>query len=166
MSEFDRLVSRYGEQIAIPWSTVRSDAERTLFIIYDRAKERQLRPKLLAFQVATEIAGKKWLLFDLTDAFPRWYAAHPYRDEYFAYPQDQPGVAEGRLEEFDDPPHRDHSLGCDGRACRGRDRCGKPVRRGQGLRIDEAHRFRSTGPAGDLLPRRESRQQLSTAGCA
>ncbi len=102
MSELDRLVARYADQVAIPWSTARSDAERTLFVVYDRAKERQLRPKLLAFQMATEAAGKKWLLLDVTEEFPRWFAAHPYRDEYFEYPEDQPGAAEGRLEEFED----------------------------------------------------------------
>lgn len=102
MSEIDRLVARYGEHIAIPWNTARSDAERTLFVIYGRAQERQLRYRVDDFRAKTEEAGKKWLLLDVTDAFATWFAGHDYRDEYFAHPEDLPGYSEGRLQEFED----------------------------------------------------------------
>jgi len=102
MSEIDRLLARYAEHIAIPWHTARSDVERTLFVIYDRSKERQLRFRVGEFQARTEAAGKKWLLLDVTDAFPGWFASHDYRDEYFRHPEDLPGYAEGRLPEFED----------------------------------------------------------------
>jgi hypothetical protein len=107
MSEIDRLLARYAEHIAIPWSTARSDIERTLFVIYDRSKERQLRFRVGEFQARTEAAGKQWLLVDVTDAFANWFAAHDYRDEYFKYPEDQPGYKEGRLQEFEDHLARD-----------------------------------------------------------
>jgi hypothetical protein len=102
MSEIDRLLSRYADQIAIPWHTVRSDAERTLFVIYDRSKERQLRYRIKEFEDATQAAGKKWLELDVTDSFPKWFAAHDSRDEYFKYPEDLPGFQEGQLQEFED----------------------------------------------------------------
>ena len=102
MSELDRLVSRYTRQIAIPWHTVRSDAERTVFVIYDRTKERQLRYRLSEFQAATEAVGRQWLLLDITASFAQWFSAHDNRDEYFAYPQDLPGFSEGRLPEFEE----------------------------------------------------------------
>jgi len=100
MSEIDRLITRYAQHIAIPWNTVRSDAERTLFIIYDRARERQLRYRIDAFEQATEAAGKRWFALDVTASFARWFAAHDYRDEYFQHPEDLPGFKEGQLPEF------------------------------------------------------------------
>ena len=101
MSEVDRLLKRYADAISIPWSTAKSDVERTLFVIYDRAKERQLRFHIDDFRSQTERAGKKWLQLDVTDSLPQWFSTHPYRDEYFLYPGDQPGYAEGQLEEFE-----------------------------------------------------------------
>ncbi len=102
MSEIDRLLARYKEQILISWATIRSSAERTIFVIYDRNKERQVRYRCGSFEDATLEAGKKWLLLDVTNSFTDWFAAHDYRDEYFQYPNDLPGASEGRLEEFED----------------------------------------------------------------
>ena len=101
MSEIDRLLARYADAIEIPWATARADTERTLFVIYDRSKERQLRFHFDDFQIRTEKAGKKWLALDVTDAFPTWFSGHPYRDEYFEFPNDQPGYADGQLDEFE-----------------------------------------------------------------
>ena len=101
MSEIDRLVSRYSEAIAIPWHTVRSDAERTLFVIYDRNKERQLRYQLKRFETETVNAGKKWLELDVTNSFAEWFSKHDNRDEYFEYPEDLPGYGTGQLPEFE-----------------------------------------------------------------
>lgn len=102
MSEIDRLIDRYSHQVAIPWHTVRSDAERTLFVIYDRAKERQLRHRIGEFQVATETAGKHWVLLDVTASFAKWFAGHDCRDDYFEHPEDLPGFTEGQLPEFEE----------------------------------------------------------------
>jgi len=101
MSEIDRLLSRYQEQISIPWNAIRSDAERTLFVIYGRTKERQLRYRFDEFRQATEAIGKRWKVLDLTDAFPKWFAAHEYRDEYFEHPDDVLGYNEGRIPDFE-----------------------------------------------------------------
>lgn len=102
MSEIDRLLARYKEQIMIPWATIRSSTERTVFVIYDRNKERQLRYRCGSFEDVTLEAGKKWLLLDVTDSFTKWFSQHDYRDEYFQYPGDLPGFKEGRLDEFED----------------------------------------------------------------
>lgn len=103
MSEIDRLLARYKEQIAIPWGTIKSSTERTIFIIYDRNNERQLRYRVAAgaFEDATVDTTKKWLLLDVTDSFTNWFSHHDYRDEYFEFPEDLPGFKEGRLEEFE-----------------------------------------------------------------
>lgn len=101
MSEIDRLLARYKEQIGIPWGTIKSSTERTIFVIYDRNKERQLRYRFNSFEDATLEAKKKWLPLDVTDSFTEWFANHDYRDEYFEYPSDLPGFKEGRLEEFE-----------------------------------------------------------------
>jgi hypothetical protein len=102
MSEIDRLLERYRDQISIPWSTIRSDAERTLFVVYDRTKERQIRARINEFREKTEDAGKKWKAFDVTDEFPMWFAQHPNRDDYFEYPEDMPGYRQGVIQEFQD----------------------------------------------------------------
>jgi len=102
MSEIDRLLARYKEQIIVPWATIRSATERTIFVIYDRNKERQLRYRCGSFEDATLEADKKWILLDVTDSFTRWFAAHDCRDEYFQHPDDLPGAMEGKLEEFED----------------------------------------------------------------
>lgn len=101
MSEIDRLLARYKEQITIPWGTIKSSTERTIFVIYDRNKERQLRYRFDSFQDATVDAKKKWLPFDVTNSFTDWFAAHDSRDEYFEFPSDLPGFKDGRLEEFE-----------------------------------------------------------------
>lgn len=101
MSEIDRLLARYKEQIVVPWATIRSATERTIFVIYDRNKERQLRYRLGSFEDATLEADKKWLLLDVTNSFTKWFSAHDCRDEYFQHPEDLPGAAEGQLEEFE-----------------------------------------------------------------
>lgn len=101
MSEIERLVQRYAEAISIPWHTVRSDAERTLFVIYERTKERQLRYQLTQFETATLNAGKSWLPLDVTDSFADWFDKHDLRDEYFEHPQDLPGYKTGQLVEFE-----------------------------------------------------------------
>ena len=95
MSEIDRLLARYKEQIMIPWATIRSATERTIFVIYDRNKERQLRYRCGSFEDATVDANKKWLLLDVTDSFTNWFASHDCRDVYFQHPKDLPGATEG-----------------------------------------------------------------------
>jgi hypothetical protein len=108
MSEIDRLLARYKEQITIPWGTIKSSTERTIFVIYDRNRERQLRYRFESFQDATVDAKKKWIPLDVTDSFSNWFAAHDYRDEYFQYPEDLPGFKDGWLEEFEG--HLAHDL--------------------------------------------------------
>ena len=102
MSEIDRLIARYKEQISIPWVTIKSSAEKTIFVIYDRNKERQLRYRIGSFEDATLDTKKKWLLLDVTDSFTNWFSSHDYRDDYFEFPGDLPGYKKGKLEEFEE----------------------------------------------------------------
>ncbi len=101
MSELDRLATRYSHHISVPWGSAKSDAERTIFVIYDRSKERLLRYRIQEYQLATEAAGKSWIQLDVTNEFSDWFSQHPYREEYFQYPSDLPGYEQGHLEEFE-----------------------------------------------------------------
>ena len=57
-------------------------------------------PELAGIALATQQAGKQWLLLDLTNAFPEWMASQEYRDAYFESPEDLAGYQSGELTEF------------------------------------------------------------------
>ena len=100
MSRLDRLIERYGEHIATPWPEGLSGIERVIFVVYPPADELRFRLYVDEFELRTRDAGHGWKLIDLTDAFPRWMAAHRYRDKYFRRPALLAGYTEGRLTEL------------------------------------------------------------------
>jgi hypothetical protein len=63
-------------------------AQRVWFALYDPRDERRLRSRLTEFEIATVRAGHAWFSCDLTNAFAQWMAVLPYRDDYFASPDD------------------------------------------------------------------------------
>jgi hypothetical protein len=71
-----------------------------IFAVYDKTDELRLRAQVGEFSLATQQAGKRWLLIDLTDAFPHWMASQEYRDAYFDYPADLEGWQSGELAGF------------------------------------------------------------------
>ena len=86
MVRIEDLAEKYGSHIAIPWQRNLSGDQRTIFVVYPKADERQLRARLDAFEMATTRATHGWKLVDLTPAFAEWMASEDYRDEYFADP--------------------------------------------------------------------------------
>ena len=88
MNRIDRLLERYKAHIALPWREDLAGAEKSVFIVYDKADERRLRARMELFEVATKEAGHGWVACDLTDAFAAWMAGLEYRESYFEFPQD------------------------------------------------------------------------------
>lgn len=88
MNRIERLVLSYSRHVALPWDSALAGAQKVWFAVYDKADERRLRARLTEFEIATKRAEHSWRLVDLTDAFPRWMAAHSYRDSYFEDPED------------------------------------------------------------------------------
>jgi len=88
MGRIDDLAGRYQRHIAAPWQQNLAGAQRTIFIVHDKADERKLRAKLDLFEMATRQAGHGWKLFDFTGTFARWMAALDYREAYFEAPGD------------------------------------------------------------------------------
>lgn len=88
MNRIERLVHSYARHVALPWDPALAGAQKVWFAVYDKADERRLRARVTEFEIATKRAGHSWRLVDLTDAFPRWMAAHSYRDSYFEDPED------------------------------------------------------------------------------
>ena len=88
MGRIDRLAERYKSYIALPWRKDLAGAQRTIFIVYDKADERRLRARKDLFVLATKDAGHGWLECDLTRAFSEWMADTEYRDSYFESPED------------------------------------------------------------------------------
>ena len=88
MGRIDRLAERYKRYIALPWQKDLAGAERTIFVVYDKADERRLRARKDLFAMATTEADHCWLECDLTRVFAQWMAATEYRDSYFESPED------------------------------------------------------------------------------
>ena len=99
-SKVSKLVSTYRQHLAVPWQTGLAAIQRVIFAVYDKADELRLRANVDEFELATQQAGKRWLLLDLTNAFPAWMAAQEYRDAYFDSPEDLAGYQNGELTEF------------------------------------------------------------------
>ena len=96
MDRVDQLVEAYGRQLALPWRSGLSGAERVWMAVYPPDLERQLRARIDDFRHATTAAGHPWIAVDLTSSFPRWMAAHRSRDQYFA----EPGLITPALGQF------------------------------------------------------------------
>jgi len=86
MGRIEDLAEKYRSHITIPWQRNLSGDQKTIFVVYPKADERQLRARLELFEMATTKASHKWKLVDLTSVFAEWMASEEYRDEYFADP--------------------------------------------------------------------------------
>lgn len=87
MDRVDQLLDAYRRQLALPWRSGLSGAERVWMAVYPPELERRIRARTDDFRVATVGAGHPWVPLDLTGAFPSWIAAQRYRDRYFAEPE-------------------------------------------------------------------------------
>ncbi len=99
-SKVTKLVSVYREHMTVPWQAGLAAIQRVIFAVYDKADELRLRANVEEFALATQQAGKRWLLLDVTNAFPEWMAAQEYRDAYFDAPEDLAGYQTGELTGF------------------------------------------------------------------
>ncbi|WP_025097274.1 BREX protein BrxB domain-containing protein [Burkholderia sp. A1] len=99
-SKIAKLVSVYRQHLTVPWQPGLAAIQRVIFAVYDKADELRLRANVGEFELASQQAGKQWLLLDVTNAFPEWMAAQEYRDAYFEAPEDLAGYQAGELTEF------------------------------------------------------------------
>ncbi|PKO27558.1 MAG: DUF1788 domain-containing protein [Betaproteobacteria bacterium HGW-Betaproteobacteria-9] len=99
-SKVAKLAAAYRQHLTVPWQAGLAAIQRVIFAVYDKADELRLRANVVEFELATQQAGKKWLLLDVTNAFPEWMAAQEYRDAYFESPEDLAGYQTGELTEF------------------------------------------------------------------
>lgn len=90
MGRIEDLAARFQNHISAPWQRNLAGAQRTIFVVHDKADERKVRAKLELFEMATRQAGHGWKLVDMTDSFARWMAAmdEAYREAYFEEPKD------------------------------------------------------------------------------
>jgi hypothetical protein len=94
MGRIEDLAAKYQRHIAIPWQRNLSGDQKTIFIVYPKSDERQVRVRMDTFAMATAKADHTWKLVDLTPVFAEWMAAEDYREEYF----EDPGALEMSLE--------------------------------------------------------------------
>lgn len=99
-SKVAKLVVAYRDHLTVPWQAGLAAIQRVIFAVYDKTDELRLRANVGEFELCTQQAGKKWLLLDLTNAFPEWMAGLEYRDAYFESPEDLAGYHSGELTEF------------------------------------------------------------------
>jgi len=99
-SRVTKLVATYQQHLSVPWQPGLASIQRVIFAVYDKADELRLRANVGEFELATQQAGKRWLLLDITHAFPEWLAAQEYREAYFESPEDLAGYHSGELMEF------------------------------------------------------------------
>ena len=99
-SKVAKLAAAYKQHLSVPWQAGLAAIQRVIFAVYYKTDELRLRANVGEFELATQQAGKKWLLIDLTNAFPLWMAAQEYRDAYFESPEDLAGYQAGELSEF------------------------------------------------------------------
>jgi hypothetical protein len=99
-SRIAKLAAAYRQHLSVPWQGGLAAIQRVIFAVYDKADELRLRANVGEFELASQQAGKQWLLLDVTNAFPEWMAAQEYRDAYFESPEDLAGYQAGELSEF------------------------------------------------------------------
>lgn len=99
-SRVQKLAAAYRQHLTVPWQAGLAAIQRVVFAVYDKADELRLRANVEEFALATQQAGKQWLLVDLTNAFPEWMVTQEYRDAYFESPEDLAGYQTGELSEF------------------------------------------------------------------
>ncbi|MDA8219905.1 MAG: DUF1788 domain-containing protein [Dehalococcoidales bacterium] len=91
----DALIEAYARFVQHPWDRNAAGPERVWLAVYPPLDERRLRYKIDEFKVATQGAGKRWKLVDLTTSFEEWLGAHEYREAYFESPGDLEPALEG-----------------------------------------------------------------------
>ena len=99
-SKVNKLIATYRRHLSVPWQAGLAAIQRVIFAVYDKADELRLRANIDEFALATQQAGKQWMLIDITNAFPEWMAAQEYREAYFENPEDLAGYLTGELTEF------------------------------------------------------------------
>jgi len=99
-SKVAKVITAYRQHLTVPWQVGLAAIQRVIFAVYDKTDELRLRANVDEFALATQQAGKQWLLIDVTDAFPKWMVAQEYRDAYFESPEDLAGYQSGELTEF------------------------------------------------------------------
>ena len=99
-SKVSKLATAYRQHLTVPWQAGLAAIQRVIFAVYDKADELRLRANVEEFALATQQAGKQWLLLDVTNAFPEWIAANEHREAYFESPEDLDGYPSGELKGF------------------------------------------------------------------
>lgn len=99
-SKVSKLVATYRQHLTVPWQAGLAAVQRVIFAVYDKGDELRLRANADEFALATQQAGKQWLLIDVTNAFPQWMSEQEYREAYFESPEDLAGHQSGELTEF------------------------------------------------------------------
>lgn len=99
-SKLAKLLSVYRQHLTVPWQEGLAAIQRVIFAVYDKTDELRLRANVDEFALVTQQADKKWLLIDVTNAFPEWMGSLEYRDAYFENPEDLAGYPMGELSEF------------------------------------------------------------------
>jgi hypothetical protein len=82
-----KLLKSFESHISIPWNTSLSAEERSIFVVYDKMDELKLRARVGEFEHASELAGHKWFVLDVTDAFPIWMSSQKRVTPYFKRPE-------------------------------------------------------------------------------
>lgn len=99
-TKVNKLIANYAQHLTVPWQNGLAGIQRVIFAVYDKTDELRLRSHIAEFELTTQQAGKKWLLVDLTNAFPLWMAQQEYCEAYFESPEDLAGYQSGELTEF------------------------------------------------------------------
>ena len=99
-SKIDQLLSAYEVVVTEPWSTSLSGQERVWFLVYDPAEQRKVDLRIGEFEMATQKAGKRWIIISLKKCFPTWMANHDYKDEYFNDPETLVDQLEAEFKQF------------------------------------------------------------------
>jgi len=81
------LLKNYTSHISLPWSTMASSEERSIFAIYKPEDELKLRARVSEFELATTENDHPWLLLDITDSFATWLTEQKYAEAYFEDPK-------------------------------------------------------------------------------
>jgi hypothetical protein len=87
VTKIKQLINSYSKFIAIPWRSDAAAAQRVIFCIYNEKDELRLRARIDEFEIVTRQANHGWMVFDLTDTFPKWLAGQKYAKSYFKKPE-------------------------------------------------------------------------------
>ena len=99
-NRINKLLSAYKDFLSVPKQEGLAAIQRVIFAVYDKTDELRLRNVIDEFSLVTKEAGEKWLLIDITNAFPKWMVEQEYKDAYFECPDDMAGYQTGELVEF------------------------------------------------------------------